>query len=85
MTLSLERITDTLPIGFAELDADAKADGHDHLSRLAAAATPFTRFGHVNVLGFYLFPDCVYWFRFRPLCLPPPLLLLCAGKEIWWF
>jgi predicted acetyltransferase len=36
MTLLLERITDTLPIGFAELDADAKADGHDHLSRLAA-------------------------------------------------
>jgi GNAT superfamily N-acetyltransferase len=36
MTLSLERITDTLPIGFAELEADAKADGHDHLTRLAA-------------------------------------------------
>jgi GNAT superfamily N-acetyltransferase len=36
MTLSLERITDTLPIGFAELEADAKADGHNHLSRLAA-------------------------------------------------
>jgi len=36
MTLSLERITDTLPVGFAELEADAKADGHDHLTRLAA-------------------------------------------------
>ena len=29
MTLSLERIIDTLPVGFAELEADAKADGHD--------------------------------------------------------
>jgi predicted acetyltransferase len=36
MTLSLERITDTLPVGFAELEADAKADGHDHLTRLRA-------------------------------------------------
>jgi GNAT superfamily N-acetyltransferase len=36
MTLSLERMTDTLPIGFTELDADAKADGHGHLTRLAA-------------------------------------------------
>jgi predicted acetyltransferase len=36
MSLLLERITDTLPIGFAELVADAKADGHDHLNRLAA-------------------------------------------------
>jgi predicted acetyltransferase len=36
MTLSLERVTDTLPIGFAELEADAKADGHGHLTRLAA-------------------------------------------------
>jgi GNAT superfamily N-acetyltransferase len=36
MTISLERITDTLPIGFAELEADARADGHDHLARLAA-------------------------------------------------
>ena len=36
MTLSLERITDTLPVGFAELEADAKADGHGHLTRLAA-------------------------------------------------
>jgi hypothetical protein len=45
MTLSLERITDTLPIGFAELEVDAKADGHDHLSRLAAefAQTPTPR------------------------------------------
>ena len=29
MSLSLERVSDTLPIGFAELEADAKADGHD--------------------------------------------------------
>ena len=36
MTLSLERITETLPIGFAELEADAKADGYAHLTRLAA-------------------------------------------------
>src|SRR5215470_5139322 len=36
MILSLERVTDTLPIGFAELEADAKADGHGHLTRLAA-------------------------------------------------
>ena len=36
MTLSLEQIIDTLPIGFAGLEADAKADGQDHLNRLAA-------------------------------------------------
>ena len=36
MSLSLERVSDTLPIGFAELEADAKGDGHDHLTRLAA-------------------------------------------------
>jgi GNAT superfamily N-acetyltransferase len=36
MTLSLERIIDTLPVGFVELEADAKADGHDHLIRFAA-------------------------------------------------
>jgi hypothetical protein len=36
MTLSLERVTDTLPVGFAELEADAQADGHEHVSRLAA-------------------------------------------------
>jgi hypothetical protein len=36
MTLSLELMTDTLPVGFAELEADAKTDGHGHLTRLAA-------------------------------------------------
>ena len=36
MNLSLERITDTLPMSFAELEADAQADGHDHLTWLAA-------------------------------------------------
>jgi hypothetical protein len=36
MTLSLELMTDTLPVGFAELQADAKTDGHGHLTRLAA-------------------------------------------------
>jgi GNAT superfamily N-acetyltransferase len=36
MTLSLELMTDTLPVGFAELEADAKTDGHGHLMRLAA-------------------------------------------------
>jgi GNAT superfamily N-acetyltransferase len=34
--LSLELMTDTLPVGFAELEADAKTDGHGHLTRLAA-------------------------------------------------
>ena len=33
---ALEPITDTLPVGFAELEADAKTDGHGHLTRLAA-------------------------------------------------
>lgn len=44
MTLSLERIIDTLPVGFADLEADAKADGHDHLTRLATefAQSPAT-------------------------------------------
>ena len=36
MTLSLELMTDTLPVGFAELEADAKTDGHGHLTRIAA-------------------------------------------------
>jgi GNAT superfamily N-acetyltransferase len=36
MTLSLELMTDTLPVGFAELEADAKTDGHGNLTRLAA-------------------------------------------------
>jgi predicted acetyltransferase len=36
MIVALERLTDTLPIGFSELEADAKADGHGHLTRLAA-------------------------------------------------
>jgi hypothetical protein len=35
MTLSLELMTDTLPVGFAELEADAKTDGHGDLTRLA--------------------------------------------------
>jgi len=35
MTVALERITDGLPLGFAELKADAEADGHAHLSRFA--------------------------------------------------
>jgi hypothetical protein len=36
MILSLELMTDTLPVGFAELEADAKTDGHGHLTWLAA-------------------------------------------------
>jgi hypothetical protein len=36
MALSLERITDALPIGFAGLEADAKGDGHGHVARLAS-------------------------------------------------
>jgi len=36
MILSLELMTDTLPVGFAELEADAKTDGHGDLTRLAA-------------------------------------------------
>jgi GNAT superfamily N-acetyltransferase len=36
MTISLERTADTLPAGFSELEADAKADGHEHLTRFAA-------------------------------------------------
>ena len=36
MAVTLERTTDGLPGGFAELEADAKADGHGHMTRLAA-------------------------------------------------
>jgi GNAT superfamily N-acetyltransferase len=36
MSMSLERVTSTLPIGFAELEADAVTDGHRHMTRLAA-------------------------------------------------
>jgi GNAT superfamily N-acetyltransferase len=35
MTVTLERTIERLPIEFAELEADAKADGHRHMSRLA--------------------------------------------------
>jgi GNAT superfamily N-acetyltransferase len=36
MSLRLERATRRLPIGFAELEADAEADGRRHMTRLAA-------------------------------------------------
>jgi GNAT superfamily N-acetyltransferase len=39
MTASLERTADTLPAGFSELEADAKADGHEHMTRFAAEFT----------------------------------------------
>jgi len=35
MTVSLERIVETLPAGFSELEADARANGHRHMTRLA--------------------------------------------------
>ena len=35
MTIVLERLSDRLPIGFTELAADARADGHSHMARLA--------------------------------------------------
>ncbi|MBR0962060.1 GNAT family N-acetyltransferase [Bradyrhizobium japonicum] len=34
--ISLERTADTLPADFPELEADAKADGHAHMTRLVA-------------------------------------------------
>ncbi|WP_439407816.1 GNAT family N-acetyltransferase [Bradyrhizobium sp. DASA03076] len=37
--ISLERVADQLPTGFAELEADAIADGHQHMTRLAAELT----------------------------------------------
>ncbi|KRQ15647.1 GNAT family acetyltransferase [Bradyrhizobium manausense] len=37
--MSLERVADQLPTGFAELEADAIADGHQHKTRLAAELT----------------------------------------------
>jgi GNAT superfamily N-acetyltransferase len=36
MPVSLERTTDRLPAGFIQLEADAKTDGHGHLTRLSA-------------------------------------------------
>jgi predicted acetyltransferase len=39
MIISLERIADSLPVGFADLEGDAKADGHAHLTRLAMEFT----------------------------------------------
>jgi GNAT superfamily N-acetyltransferase len=36
MTIVFIRASDGLPAGFAELEADAKADGHAHLTRLSA-------------------------------------------------
>ncbi|MBR1179050.1 GNAT family N-acetyltransferase [Bradyrhizobium sp. KB893862 SZCCT0404] len=37
--LELERIVDKLPAGFADLEADAMADGHRQMTRLAAELT----------------------------------------------
>ncbi|MGY8638770.1 GNAT family N-acetyltransferase [Bradyrhizobium sp. 14AA] len=37
--ISLERTADTLPADFPELEADAKADGHAHMTRLVAEFT----------------------------------------------
>jgi GNAT superfamily N-acetyltransferase len=34
--VALERVSNRLPYGFEELQADARADGHRHLTRLAA-------------------------------------------------
>jgi len=39
MPILLERTADTLPAGFSELEADAKEDGHRHMTRLAAEFT----------------------------------------------
>jgi GNAT superfamily N-acetyltransferase len=39
MNIALGRIGDSLPIGFAELEADAKADGYRHMIRLAVEFT----------------------------------------------
>ena len=39
MTLSLERTATILPVDFPELEADATADGHRHMTRLAAEFT----------------------------------------------
>ena len=36
MIVTLERASNRLPDGFDELKADAEADGHRHLTRLAA-------------------------------------------------
>jgi len=35
MPVSIERTTDRLPAGFIQLEADAKADGYGHLTRLS--------------------------------------------------
>lgn len=37
--ISLERTVDTLPAGFPELEADARADGHAHMTRFSAEFT----------------------------------------------
>lgn len=39
MPICLERTTDSLPAGFSELEADAKADGHRHMTRFATEFT----------------------------------------------
>jgi predicted acetyltransferase len=49
MNISLERIGDTLPVGFAELEADAKADGYGHMTRLAGEFTQSPAMFHAIV------------------------------------
>lgn len=39
MTVSLERIVETLPAGFSELELTQKANGHRHMTRLAVEFT----------------------------------------------
>lgn len=35
MTILLDRIAETLPASFSELEVDAKADDHQHMTHLA--------------------------------------------------
>lgn len=39
MPILLERIAHSLPVGFCELEENAKADGHQHITRLLAEFT----------------------------------------------
>ena len=52
MIVTLERATDRLPIDFAELETDAKADGYRHLARLAAEFAECPAMFHAIFTGY---------------------------------
>ena len=52
MTVTLERVSNRFPYGFEDLKADARADGHRHLVRLAAELEQSPTMFHAIFAGY---------------------------------